>query len=93
MKTDEEKFPKGKGLAVTVACCLSKRQLPIQTLGNSVPAAGYLTVEPTRHMTTRLKIPSAEDSAEIDVVITYEGKNTGEGAPAIVISHPYGPLG
>jgi hypothetical protein len=38
MKTDEEKFPKGKGLAVTVACRISKRQLPIQTLENSVPA-------------------------------------------------------
>ncbi|KAI8575320.1 hypothetical protein K450DRAFT_262378 [Umbelopsis ramanniana AG] len=44
-------------------------------------------------MTTRLKIPSAEDSTEIDAVITYEGKHTGEGAPAIIISHPYGPLG
>ena len=44
-------------------------------------------------MTTRLKIPSAEDGTEIDTVITYEGKNNGEGAPAIVISHPYGPLG
>lgn len=89
----KEKFPKGKGLAVTVACHIFKRQLPIQTLENSVPAGTENRRTLLAHMTTRLKVPSAEDGTEIDAVITYEGKDSGEGAPAIVISHPYGPLG
>lgn len=44
-------------------------------------------------MTTRLKVQSAQDNTEIDVVVTYDGGSTESSAPAIIISHPYGPLG
>ncbi|KAG2180098.1 hypothetical protein INT43_003886 [Umbelopsis isabellina] len=43
-------------------------------------------------MTTRLQVQSLEDKTDIDVIVTFEGDST-EACPAIVIAHPYGPLG
>lgn len=43
-------------------------------------------------MTTRLQVQSLEDKTDIDVLVTFEGDST-EACPAVVIAHPYGPLG
>jgi hypothetical protein len=43
-------------------------------------------------MTARLKVQSLEDKTDIDVIVTYEGDST-EACPAVIIAHPYGPLG
>jgi hypothetical protein len=44
-------------------------------------------------MTTRLKVQSLEDNTDIDVIVTFEGDRKASACPAIVIAHPYGPLG
>jgi hypothetical protein len=85
MKLDEEKFQSVKNSSPSG---LETPQKAITNLSlNSLPA------NLVHAMTTRLKVQSLEDRTEIDIVITYDGNKLEKRAPAVVISHPYGPLG